>query len=274
MEWWQSVVLGLVEGITEYLPVSSTGHLILAQRALGMPRTEAVDAYAICIQAGAILAVIGLYRQRVARMGRGLAGRDPDGRRLAGALVVAFLPAAVAGFLFDEPIERVLFGLWPVVAAWAVGGAFILWLSARNRRACAAGETGIDLDRVDLRIALIVGFAQCVALLPGTSRSLATIAGGLLAGLSLGAAVEFSFLLGLVTLSAATGYKALGHGEAMVKELGAASIAIGFAVATVSAALAVKWLVGYLNRRDLSVFGWYRLGLAAAVAGLMLAGVL
>jgi len=257
-------ILGIVEGITEYLPVSSTGHLLLAERALGIERSDAADAYAICIQAGAILAVLGLYRGRVRQIAAGAIGRDMDGRRLLVNLAVAFVPAATLGFLFNDQIDAYLFGLWPVVTAWAVGGVAILALRGR------AGRLGIE--QIDLRVALIIGLAQCLALWPGTSRSLATILGAVLAGVALPAAVEFSFLLGLLTLGAATSYSALKHGEEMLAAFGPGPIVVGFLASFVSAVLAVKWLVGWLQSRGMEVFAVWRIGLALVVAGLLLAG--
>lgn len=266
MTWFQALVLGLVEGLTEYLPVSSTGHLLLAQRALGIDRNAAADGYAICIQAGAILAVLGLYRARVAQMVRGVGGGDPAGRRLAIQLVVAFLPAAVLGLLFNDVIDAYLLGLWPVVFAWSVGGVAILLLRGRTG--------GVTLESLDLRIALIIGCAQCLALWPGTSRSLATILGAVLLGVSLPAAVEFSFLLGLLTLGAATSYSALKDGPTMLAEYGAVPLLTGFVAAAVSAAVSVKWLVGWLQSHGLEVFAVWRIGLAAVVAALLTAGLL
>jgi len=266
MSWLDALILGIVEGVTEYLPVSSTGHLLLAQRVLGIERSAAADAYAICIQAGAILAVLGLYRARVVQMLRGLIGRDAAGFRLALQLIVAFLPAAVLGFLFDDAIDAFLFGLWPIVLAWTVGGAAILLLRRR------AG--GRDLEDLDLRTAFLVGCAQCLALWPGTSRSLATILGGVLLGVSLPAAVEFSFLLGLLTLGAATSYSALKHGDEMLSAFGVAPLLIGFVASGVAAAVSVKWLVGWLQSRGLEVFAFWRIGLAGVVAALLLAGLL
>jgi undecaprenyl-diphosphatase len=270
MEWWQALVLGLVEGLTEYLPVSSTGHLLLAQRAMGIPADAAANAYAICIQAGAIVAVLGLYRARVAQMLRGLAGRDAAGRRLALAIVVAFLPAAVVGLLFDERIEEALFGLWPVVAAWLVGGLAILAV-ARARRG-RDRSAGAELAALGWRGALAIGLFQCLALWPGTSRSLVTIVGGLVVGLELTAAVEFSFLLGVVTLLAATGYKALKEGEGMLAAYGPLTLLLGAVAAWLSAVLAVRWMVAWLQRHGLALFGWYRVALALAVAGALAAG--
>lgn len=261
MNLWEAALLGLIEGITEYLPVSSTGHLLVAGTFLGIGGDAAANAYAIAIQAGAILAVLGLYRMRVGQMAAGLVGRNPGGRRLLGLVMLAFLPAAVTGLLLNEPIERVLFGPWPVVAAWLVGGLAILAVSPRLER-----RPGRDLEDLTARAALIVGFMQCLALWPGTSRSLVTIIGGLLAGLSLGAAVELSFLLGLVTLGAATAYKALQHGDTMLVAYGWAPILVGLGVAWLSATLAVRWMVTWLNRHGLRLFAWWRIGLAIVVA--------
>jgi undecaprenyl-diphosphatase len=271
MEWWQAIILGVVEGLTEFLPVSSTGHLLLTQRLLGMPSTEATRAYAIVIQVGAIAAVLGLYRGHIARMLRGLAGRDEAGRRLLINISVAFVPAAVLGKLFNDPIERVLFGLWPVAAAWLVGGAVLLALP-RLLRDRAAGAKG--LDALTPGQAALVGLAQCAALWPGTSRSLAAIVGGLLVGLELTAAVEFSFLLGLLTLAAAAGYKTLKSGPAMMAAIGPRDLALGLALAAIAAAASVRWMVSHLQRRGMAVFGWYRVALAGVVMALLAARVI
>lgn len=264
MTWYEALILGIVEGVTEYLPVSSTGHLLLTERALGIERSEAADAYAICIQAGAILAVLGLYRTRVRQLIRGALGEDPVGRRLLVQLVVAFLPAATLGFLFNDAIDAYLFGLWPIVFAWAVGGGAILLLRGRSG--------GRALEALDLRTALLIGCAQCLALWPGTSRSLATILGGVLLGVSLPAAVEFSFLLGLLTLGAATTYSGLKHGEEMLAAFGPEALVIGFLASMVSAAVSVKWLVAWLQTRGLEIFAVWRIGLAAVVALLLWRG--
>ena len=269
MDIWQALILGIVEGITEYLPVSSTGHLLVTQRLLGIEATAAANAYAIAIQAGAIVAVIGLYWSRCLQMLQGVLGRDRAGLELLGRLIVAFLPAAVLGLLFDDAIEARLFGPWPIVAAWTAGGILILALPRRFM----AGGSG-DMMSMAWSAALVIGLAQCAALWPGTSRSLATILGGLVAGLSLASAVEFSFLLGLLTLGAATSYKALDEGAGMLNEFGVAAIAVGFAAAWISAVLAVRWMVGWLQRRGLRLFGWWRLAAALCVALLILTGTL
>ena len=267
MEPWQAALLGLVEGLTEYLPVSSTAHLLLAQRAMGLPGGVESNAFAICIQLGAILAVFALYRARIFQVVRGMLGRDAAGRRLFLNLAVAFVPAAVIGKLFDEPIERYLFGLWPVVSAWLVGGIFLLWLARRK-----LDGPGVELEGLAWTSAAIIGLCQCAALWPGVSRSLATIAGGLLCGLGLAAAIEFSFLLGLLTLGAATLYKGAQQGSNLLHSFGALNLALGLVVAFVAAWLSVRWMVRSLNARTLAGFGWYRIALALVVALLLLGG--
>jgi undecaprenyl-diphosphatase len=280
MEWWQAALLGLVEGITEYLPISSTGHLILTSALLGLHtpgRAAAVAAFEIVIQGGAILAVLGLYWRRVLQMGAGVVGRDPAGRRLLGHLVLAFLPAAVLGPLLDDPIEEHLFHAAPVLAALFLGGVWMIWLD-RGRKP----EAGAPLDALGWRQALGIGLFQCAAMWPGTSRSMMTIAGGVLLGLRARDAAEFSFLLGVPTLGGACVYKLaknlLEAREAgtpdLFELLGPASVAIGIAVAALSAAAAVRWLVSFLQRHGLAPFGWYRIALALALGGLFWGGVL
>ncbi|HTF88300.1 MAG TPA: undecaprenyl-diphosphate phosphatase [Planctomycetota bacterium] len=269
MEAWQAALLGLVEGLTEYLPVSSTGHLLLAQRAMGIETSEAANSFAICIQAGAILAVFALYRSRLAQVALGIAGRSDEGRRLLVNLTVAFAPAGVIGLLLRHRIESVLFGLWPIVAAWLVGGVFLLWLARRRMP-----EQGLSLESIGPRVAALIGICQCAALWPGVSRSLATIAGALLCGLGLAAAIEFSFLLGLLTLGAATIYKGIQGGSSLVAAYSISTMLIGLGVAFVSAWLSVRWMVRSLNGRSLAMFGWYRVGLASIVALLLVLGVL
>lgn len=287
MTVFQAFSLGIIEGVTEYLPVSSTGHLLVAQRMMGIGNggsgssatgehsKEAADAYAICIQAGAILAVLWLYFRRFKQMLMGLSGRDEKGLRMVFNILAAFLPAAIMGILFNRFIKATLFGLWPVVAAWVAGGIAILaverWKLNERRRSPA---TGLGLDELRGRTALIVGIIQCAAMWPGVSRSLVTIVGGLAVGLSLPASVEFSFLLGLVTLTAATGYDAVKHGEVMLQAYHALPLAVGLFSAFVSAAVSVKWMVAYLNRHGLALFGYYRLGAALVVGALALLGLI
>jgi undecaprenyl-diphosphatase len=266
--------------------VSSTGHLLLAEHIMGIDNAgsrspqerpdakDATDAYTICIQAGAIVAVLWLYFPRVRRMLRGLLGKDPEGFRMFVNIMVAFLPAACLGLLFNRVIKAYLFGPWPVVVALFVGGLgiFVLerWRDAHHTRAWR----GLPLEQLRWNMALMIGLVQCLAMWPGVSRSLATIVGGLLLGLSMSAAVEFSFLLGVVTLGAATAYDAYKHGEVMLQNFDGLAIAVGLVVAFISAVLSVKWLVAYLNRHGLAVFGYYRIALAVVVAALIMANVL
>ena len=275
LEKWQAVVLGLVEGITEYLPVSSTGHLILAQSLLGLDRPEtksALDAFSIVIQGGAILAVLGLYASRVAQMLRGVLGRDAAGLRLLLNICVAFLPAALLGPLLDDWLEAHLFRPLPVVAALLAGGVWMIWLD--RGRAAAEAHPALTLEALDWRRALAVGFLQCIAMWPGTSRSMLAITGGTLVGMRRRDAAEFSFLVGVPTLGGACLYKLARNLLASARDgtpdliatLGAGSVALGIVVATLSAALAVRGLVAFLNRHGLTAFGWYRIGLSLVMA--------
>lgn len=274
MSYLQAAILGLVEGLTEYLPVSSTGHLYLTTELLGLntpAQRQASNAYVIAIQLGAILAVFWLYFDRIRQMLKGLGGRDEQGRALFVNTLVAFCPAVVIGLLFEDNIKRYLFGLKPIVAAWIIGGLAILFVA---RRLKAKGQRGRQLEDLTMRSALIIGLIQCIAMWPGVSRSLVTILGGALVGLSVPAAVEFSFILGLATLGGATCYELLKEGPAIYQMFGLASPAFGIVVAFVSAVAAVKWMVGYLNRHGLEIFGYYRIALGLAVAGLLLTGYL
>lgn len=272
----QSLVLGIVEGFTEYLPISSTGHLIVLQRLMGIgvhpDEKDAADAYAIVIQAGAILAVVGLYFAFFKRMLFGFLGKDPQGLRLAGNLIMAFLPAAFLGLTAHRVIKEVLFGVKPVAIAWFVGGVAILAVSRwKSDHRDWGGEEIMDLRWSG---ALIIGLLQCIAVWPGTSRSLVTILGGILVGLNLRSAVIFSFLLGAITLGASTAYDSLKHGQVMIEAFGWGPLLVGFAAAFVSAALAVRWLINYLKRHGLNLFGYYRIALALLTAALIAAGIL
>ncbi|MFV0524345.1 MAG: undecaprenyl-diphosphate phosphatase [Acidimicrobiales bacterium] len=263
-----AVVLGLVEGLTEYLPVSSTGHLLVATRMLGLGGTEASDAalnaYAICIQAGAILAVVVLYRRRLIEMVEGVFGASDEGRSILLAVLAAFVPTALIGLALKDVVESRLFGPGPVAVAWLVGGVAILGLV----RVGVFDRDGAPLGDLTIRNAAIIGLAQAIALWPGVSRSLVTIVAGVLVGLSLSAAVEFSFLLGLLTLTAATALTALTDGALLVDTFGVVTPLIGLFVAFVSAVASVRWMVSWLQSRGFGVFGWYRIviGVAALVA--------
>jgi len=289
----EAALLGVVEGITEYLPISSTGHLILANHALGMThfsdkrgplgrimeKNEALNAFDVVIQLGAILAVLGLYRERVGRMLAGLiktsaalvmGGPDPSpqdqrGLRLLGLLTLAFLPAALFGKLFHEPIEANLFGPLPVAYALAAGGVLMIaieyffWLRDRNRPRIS------DVERLQYRQALFIGLMQVLAMWPGTSRSMITMIGGLIIGLDMVAAAEFSFLLALPTLGAATLYSGYKHWHALSDSAGIAALAVGLVLSWLTAVVAVKALVKWLTRHGLIPFGIYRIVLAVVL---------
>lgn len=261
-----AVILGVIEGITEYLPISSTGHLLFAQELLGLADSQqaksAADSYAIIIQFGAILAVAGLYRNRVWQILRGISGEDRDGLKIGTNIVLAFLPAALVGLVFHSHIKEYLFGPWPIVAAWAAGGVLLLiWRRGHNPL-----SEGFALENITFRHALLIGLFQCVALWPGMSRSLATIVGGVIVGLPLAVAVEFSFLLGGLTLTAASFFELAANGHAVMQLYDPVIAALGVLFSLVSAALSIKWLVSYLKQRDMAVFGYYRIILAGAAA--------
>jgi undecaprenyl-diphosphatase len=265
----QAILLGIVEGITEFLPVSSTGHLLVVGHLIDFGTGDsktAGDTYAVAIQFGAILAVAFLYRARLYSMLRGLTGADSHGRSSLIALVTAFVPAAVLGVLAGDAIKGALFGPVPVMVAWAVGGVVLIRWVPR------AGTT--ELHELTVRMALIIGIAQGIALWPGVSRSLVTLIAGLAVGLTLSAAIEFSFLLGLVTLTAATALDLAKHGDELVDKFGVMTPLVGLVFAFITALIAVRWMVGYLNSKSLAIFGWYRLGAAATCGVLLLANVL
>ncbi len=301
MNWWQAVVLGLVEGITEYLPVSSTGHLILAQQFLGLDggggegHKAALDAFSIVVQGGAILAVVGLYWGWFVRMLKGLLGRDDAGLRLFVNICIAFMPAAVVGVFLDDVIEEYLFSPGPVAVALVVGGVYMMlveqWRVGRfsmprvtvgrggGHGVEHGGTGGRELHELTPGRALVIGCLQILAMWPGTSRSMMTITGGVLVGLKPRAAAEFSFLLGVPTLLAATLYSLAksflkadeNGGKNLFDVLGWGVCILGIVVAAISAALAVRWLVTFLNRHGLTPFGWYRIVLGVCLFG-MIAG--
>lgn len=277
----QALILGIVEGLTEYLPVSSTGHILLAQKIMGIgvrsskggsqsSIKEASDAYAVSIQGGAIMAVVFLYRRRILAMVLGALGRDPAGLRLATALFVSFLPAALFGLLLERTVKLYLFGPWPIVVAW-FGGGVAIFLVARQ---AGNAKKERSIEKIGIKGAVVIGLFQCLALWPGVSRSLAAIVGGLIVGLSMKEAVEFSFLLGLVTLGAASIFDLMNHWSVMLEFLEPTPMAMGFLCSMVSAAFAIKWMIGYLEGHGLEVFGYYRIGIALATSALLLLEIL
>ena len=267
LDVFKAFVLGIVEGLTEFLPVSSTGHLLLLERFFGFDDDAFGKTFVVLIQLGAILAILSIYFLRLWNIALGFF-TDPAARRFVIGVLIAFLPAAVVGVVAEDWIDAHLFGLWPVVAAWFVGGVALLALARRLRGGA------VEIEHLGAGAALGIGLFQCLALWPGTSRSLATIAGGLLLGLTMSAAVEFSLLLGLITLTAATAWKALHHGGAIVANYGIATPALGFLCAAVSAWVAVRWMLAFLQARGLAAFGVYRIALAAVVAACIVMGAL
>lgn len=254
-------ILGIVEGLTEFLPVSSTGHLILAADLLGVNDAKG-KVFEIVIQTGAMLAIVWEYRARFAGVLAGLA-RDRGAQRFAANLVVAFIPAAVLGLAFGSMIKAHLFSAVPVAIAFIAGGLVILWVERRRPAAAPAArvQSVDDMNWVD---ALKVGCAQCFALIPGTSRSGATIIGGMIFGLSRRAATEFSFFLAVPTLVAAGGYDLLKH-RALFSSGDMAPFAMGLAVSFVSAWLCVRWLIRYIATHDFQPFAWYRIAFGLTV---------
>jgi undecaprenyl-diphosphatase len=253
----KAALLGLIEGVTEFIPVSSTGHLILASHWLGATG-EAAKTFDIFIQLGAILAIVWLYRARLTRTI--LAAReDPASRRFLLNLVVAFLPAAIVGFLAHDWIKARLFTPEVVAVALVVGGLLILLIERLRPR-----ERVADVADVRPPTALGVGLAQVLSLIPGTSRSGATIMGGYALGLSRRAATEFSFFLSIPVMFAATLYDLLKSRGAL-SAADAPAFAVGFAVSFVSAVVVVKSFLSYVSRHSFSAFAWYRIALGAVI---------
>ncbi len=259
----KAAVMGVVEGLTEFLPISSTGHLILAASLLNFTG-EKIKVFEIAIQTGAMFAVIWEYRQRLARTVRGIR-HDPVAQRFARNVLVAFIPAVVLGLTLGKVIKQHLFHPVPVALAFIVGGFIILWVERRHRQAFgdadlkgtrrARVETVDDMSALD---ALKVGLIQCLALIPGTSRSGATIIGGMVFGFSRKAATEFSFFLGIPTLMGAGAYSVLKQRE-LLSWGDLPMFAVGLVFAFFSALLCIRWLIRYVSTHDFTVFAWYRI---------------
>ena len=245
-----ALILGGVEGLTEFLPISSTGHLILTSHWLGL-HGEAVNTFEVVIQAGALGAIIGWYRRRIMMMGR----------QLLLNLLMSFLPAAMLGVAFHHVIKEQLFRTQTVVAALALGGIAMILLDRWAKRR----PSTLSIEQMSKGQALLIGVWQCLALWPGMSRAMVTIVGGFMVGLPLTAATEYSFLLALPTLGAACVFDGVRSGSAFVHQVGVVSILIGFVAAAVVAAWVIRWLIPFVSRHGLTPFGWYRLAVAAGV---------
>jgi undecaprenyl-diphosphatase len=264
-----AAILGLVEGLTEFLPVSSTGHLIVAASLLNYTGDKA-KLFEIVIQAGAILAVCWEYRRKLIGVAAGLFS-DRAAQRFTINLAVAFLPAAILGLAFSRMIKAHLFAPVPVASAFIVGAFVILWVERRQRRNPATVRIE-SVDQMRWSDALKIGIAQAFALIPGTSRSGATIIGGMLFGLSRPAATEFSFFLAIPTLLAATGYELVRNRDILAAG-DLAMIGVGFVVAFISALLVVRWLLRYVAHHDFVPFAWYRIAFGLVIIGTAYAGL-
>lgn len=260
-----AILLGIVEGLTEFLPISSTGHLILAGALLDW-NDDKGKLFEIVIQLAAILAVLWDFRARLWNVASTVT-REPASQRFVLNVAVAFVPAAVLGVLFSKYIKQWLFAPVPVATAFILGGFVILWVERRRREPRVA-----SVDEMRFRDALWIGVAQCFALIPGTSRSGATIVGGLLRGLSRPAATEFSFFLAIPTMVAATGYE-LFKARNLLTSDDLLVLLVGCVASFASAAVAVRALLRYVSRHDFRIFAWYRIVFGLVVLGTWYWGV-
>ena len=268
----KALIQGIVEGLTEFLPISSTGHLIVTGTLLNF-HDEKAKVFEIVIQAGAILAICWEYRERLTSTFSGIFS-DPKAQRFALNLAIAFLPLAILGLAFGKVIKAVLFQPVPVALAFIVGGIIILF-AERWYKGRAAQQSIAMIDSVDTMTpmhAFKVGLAQCLALIPGTSRSGATIIGGLFFGLSRKCATEFSFFLAVPTLLAATAYQ-LWKERALLSAADIPMFTVGFVAAFVSAFLCVRWLLRFISTHDFTPFAWYRIAFGLVVIATAYTGV-
>ncbi|MFM0736562.1 undecaprenyl-diphosphate phosphatase [Paraburkholderia xenovorans] len=260
MDWLlacKALILGVVEGLTEFLPVSSTGHLIVAGSLLNFTDDHA-KTFDVVIQLGAILAVCWEFRRRIGSVVAGLPSR-PDARRFTLNVIVATIPAVVLGLLFEKAIKEALFSPVPVAFALVTGGVVILWAEARQRSRGEVPARVRNVDDLSPLDALKVGLAQCFALIPGMSRSGSTIIGGMLFGLDRRVATEFSFFLAIPIIFGATAYELYKDWHLLsVDVLG--MFTLGFIAAFVSAFACVRWLLRYIAAHDFTAFAWYRIG--------------
>lgn len=275
--WLQAIIMGIVEGLTEFLPISSTGHLILTASLIGMTG-EVTKVFEIAIQTGAMFAVIWEYRRKLTATVVGI-GHDPVAQRFARNLLIAFIPAVVLGLTLGGIIKDTLFKPVPVALAFVIGGLIILWVERRNRLRAQDPQVGGQdkcrvqtVDDMTAMDALKVGLVQCAALIPGTSRSGATIIGGMLFGFSRRAATEFSFYLGIPTLMGAGAYSVLKQRHLLSMEH-LPMFAIGLVTAFISALLCIRWLIRYVATHDFTIFAWYRIVFGVIVLATAYSGV-
>lgn len=259
---WKTVLIGVVEGLTEFLPVSSTGHIILAEELLHFQGPPG-KVFEIVIQLGAILAVCFLYRQKLWTTGLGVLRREKPALRFAATIVVAFLPAAIVGVMAHKYIKTVLFNPWVVAVALIVGGVAILVIERFAQRPRIK-----TVDEVDLKTAFLIGLCQCLAMVPGVSRAGSTIMGARVFRVDRAAAAEFSFFLAIPTMIGATVYDLYKNWSILSWDHGAV-IALGFAAAFVSAALVVGAFVRFISRHGFAVFAWYRIAIGALALSLL-----
>ncbi len=259
MDWiyaFQAFLLGIVEGMTEFLPVSSTGHLIVAADLIGFGEDKGADTFVVAIQAGAILAVCWYYRFRIAAVLKGMFS-EPLQQRLVINTLVAFLPAAVVGLMVAGYLKTYLFNAVTVAAALVLGGLVILWVERHQEQSGKAPRV-LEMDDMNWKDALKVGIAQCFSMIPGTSRSGATIIGGMMFGLSRKCATEFSFFLSIPTIFGATFYDLWKSRDVLVLD-NLPGLVIGTVVSFFSALIVVHWLIRFVSQHDFRSFGWYRI---------------
>jgi len=254
----KALIMGIVEGATEFLPISSTGHLIIAGDLLNFLTKEKRDVFEIVIQLGAILAVVWQYREKFTQVTTSL--NEPKSQQFVLNLFIAFLPLAILGLAFHHQIKELLFNPKSVAIALIVGGFFILWIEKQN----IAKVTVNDVDDMNWKHALKVGFAQAIALIPGTSRAGSTIIGGMLFGLSRTVATEFSFFLAVPVMFAATAYDLLKSRDLLSSDDLMIFLA-GFVTAFIAALIVIKVLIRYVQNHDFTVFAWYRIIFGAMV---------
>ncbi|MCY4325288.1 MAG: undecaprenyl-diphosphate phosphatase [Betaproteobacteria bacterium] len=259
---WVAALLGVIEGITEYLPISSTGHLIIARQALGLPSGDAIDTFLIFIQAGSILGVCWHYRLRLVQAAAGCVRGKASEMRFAALIALATIPAVILGVTLHSTIKLYLFSPLTVAGALIVGGIAIIIIE----RLPLTDRTE-SIEQMSWKLALTVGLAQTLALFPGVSRSAATIMGGRLAGMSRRSATEFSFFLAIPVVFGAAGYDLYKNIDALAVT-DAPFFAIGFCTAFVTTIITVRLLLAYIARYSFQAFGWYRIVVGTAVLGL------